>query len=315
MNKNYECDICKDLAIPYTEKLINSNSKIFVEEHLRNCEDCKKYYNDINSNILNEKENEERKQKKEVDFLKKIRRNMNYLKIFLSTVIVVILFIVLSACIKYQKVNKIVDNAYNKIEYLKTLDNYKLTKKTTNINYVENATFETTANYYYKEGKYKIDLGNTVLYYEDNSYNKIYVFNDIKQIDYYTQNFVENKKGKIFEEFLEIISYKKELPGLFKLMLSVREERFNGIDCYVIRNGNDKNYKDIWIEKKTNLVLRIVEEEHLKYYRETTYMFVQNEVIDQDVSTSVLENEQYKEYTKEDVIYNATKEMTDILGN
>lgn len=315
MNKNYECDIAKDLAIPYIENLINSKSKIFVEEHLKDCENCKKYYKDINSNILDESKNQKKKENKELDFLKKVRKNMNILKISLIAILIIIGIIILGSFIKCQQITKIVDESYNKIEYLKTLDNYKLSSKTKDINYIQNNTVETTANYYYKSGKYKFELGDTDFYYEDNSNNKICVYNDIKQIDYYTQNFIESKKGEPFEQFSEIISYKNELPGLFKLMLVLRTDKFNGRDCYVIRNGNDKSYKDVWIDKETKLVLRIVEEEDSKYYREIIYTFIQNQVTDEDVNSSVLETDKYEGYIKKEVKYNATKEIKDILEN
>lgn len=312
MNKNYECDITKDLAIPYVEKIINSKSKIFVEEHLKDCENCKKYYSDITSNIFEEYQKQKKNEIKELDFLKKIRKNMDILKITLITVLIIIGAIIIGSFVKCQQITKIVDNAYNTIENLKTLDNYKLTQKTSDTNYEQNTSFEITSSYYYKEGKYKFDMGNMVSYYEDDSYNKICVYNDIKQIDYYTQNFIETKKGEPFEQFYEIISYKNELPGLFKLMLSLRTDIFNGVECYVIRNGNDGSYKDVWIDKETSLVVRIVEKDQ-KYYREKTYTFIQNQVTDEDVNSSVLETEQYKEYIKKEIKYNATKEIKDIL--
>ena len=51
MDKNEECAIVKDLAIPYAENIINLKSKTFVNKHLLTCNDCKKYYNDMNTNI------------------------------------------------------------------------------------------------------------------------------------------------------------------------------------------------------------------------------------------------------------------------
>lgn len=315
MNKNDECDIVKDLAVPYVENLINSKSKIFVEEHLKNCDDCKKYYSDISSNILNETQNEKKKEKCELDFLKKVRKKTNILKIALISILTIISVIILSFFIKYQMVTKIVDDAYDKIENLKTLDNYKLTKKTIHINYKDNTTFEATSTTYYKNGKYMESYGDTILYYEDNSYKDISVYNDIKQIDYCTKNFIEYKKGDIFNTFSEILFYKTKLPSLYKLALSSRTDRFNGIDCYVIRTGNNKNYRDIWIDKETHLILRIVAEEYSKYYSEDIYTLLENVVTDEDVDSSILETEKYSEYTKREVIYNATKEIKNIYNN
>ena len=313
MNKNDECDIVKDLAASYTENIINEKSKIFVEEHLKTCDNCKKYYNDLNSKILTKTQNEEVKEKYELDFLKKIRKKMNILKIFLISILIIICVIIVSIFTKCQIVGNVVNNSYEKIEYLKTLNNYKLKKETIDIDYTNNNTYKSQSNYYYKDGKYKFDFdnGNNVFYYEDNSYNKICVYNELKQIDYYTQNFIEYKKGDTFKEFSEIKTY-KELSGVYKLIVSIRTDRFNGIDCYVIRNGNDKSYREIWIDKENNLVLRRIEEEYSKYYREDIYTLIENEVTDADVDYSVLETDEYKDYVRKDVTNNATKEVKDI---
>lgn len=313
MNKNYECDIARDLAIPYVENLINDKSKIFVEEHLKNCENCKKYYRDISSNLLDESINQKKKENKELDFFKKVRKSMNNLKIALIAIIIIIGIIGLGAFIKCQRITKIIDDAYNKNEYLKTLDNYKLTSKTKDTNYESNNTLETIVNYYYKGGKTKVEVGNTVFYYEDNSKSKICVYNDIKQIEYYNQNFIEFKKGETFEQFHDLISYKKELPGGFKLILDIRTDTFNGKKCYVIRNGNDKSYKDLWIDRETKLVLRIVEEVSEKYHREKIYNLTYNQVTEDDVNSNVLETEKYAEYKKKEIVNNVTKEIKDIL--
>ena len=308
MNKNDECDIVKDLATPYIEDLINTKSKNFVEEHLKLCKDCKKYYDEISYSRLNEKREEKRNDKYELDFLKKIRRHMNILKIALIFIFTIVIVIMCCVFVKYQNITQIINMSYDKIEYMRTVDNYKLTRKTINIDYEQNTTFEVTTNYYYKNGRYKINYDNTTLYCEDNSYNKIYVYNDLKQIDYYTQNFVEYKKGETFDIFSEIISYKTELTGLYKLILSKRTERFNGIDCYVIRMGNEDSYREVWINKDDNIVLRKIEAEYLKYYKEEIYSLVENVVTDEDVDSSILETEKYDDYKKENIIHNATKE-------
>lgn len=312
MNKNDECDIVKDLAASYMENIINDKSKIFIKEHLKTCANCKKYYNDINSKILTKNKNEEVQEKYELDFLKKIRKKMNMLKIFLIIIVIIIGVLILSIFTKCQIVGNIVNNSYEKINYLKNLNNYKLIKDTIDINYTENTTYKYQSNYYYKDGKYKFDFnnGNNVFYYKDNSYNKICIYNELKQIDYYTQNFIEYKKGDTFKEYSEIIMYKES--GLYKLMLSIRIDKFNDTDCYVIKNGNDKSYREIWIDKDTDLVLRRVEEEYSKYYREDIYTLIEDKVMDSDVDCSIIEKDDYKDYVKKDVTNNATKEVKNI---
>lgn len=314
MNKSDECDIAKDLAVPYIENLINTKSKAFVEEHLRNCSQCQKYYNDMNSDILNETQNERRKDNFELDFLKKVRKNMSVLKIILIIIIIIISVIILSMIIKYKKVTKIVDSSYNSVESLKMLNNYRLTRKIVEVNYEKNTSFENISSYYYKDGKYKIDNGSSICYCESDSYNGIWVYNDLKQIDYYTQNFVRYKKGEDFGMFSEIISYKRDLIGLYKLILSIRTDIFNGIDCYVIRVGNNNSYKEVWVNKDSYVVLRAIELECSKYYREEIYTLDKNVVTNEDVDSSILETKSYSDYTKNYVKYSAPKEIRNIYN-
>lgn len=312
MNKNDECYIVKDLASLYVENLLNVKSKKFVEEHLENCDSCKKYYNDINSNILDEYNNEKIKDKHEVDFLKKIRKKMSILKKILVIILIIILVIVSVVFIKCQFVNKFITDAYDKIEDLKKLDNYMLVEKTIYKDYIENDTSESISTYYYKDGKYKYEYGNTTVYYEDDSYNEICVFHDLEQITYQTKNYISTKKGSTFDIFTDIIMYKEQMPTLFYFPFSIRTDEYNDIECYVIRDESENSYREIWVNKETNFVLRIIEEGYSVYYREEIYTLVENQVTDEDVDSSILDTEEYEDYTRNYTTYNAPDEIKDV---
>lgn len=309
MEKDNECDIVKDLSSQYVEDIVSSNTKTFIENHIENCNNCKKYYEAMKLNILEETKLENQKEYYELDFLKKIRNRITILKSIVYIFIILILLVVGIFLIKYQKINNIINNSYNEIQNMKEISNYKLTTNENYINFKENTSFNVKTEYYYKNGKYKIDSGNAISYYEDNSYNKICIYNDLKQIEYYTQDIVEKQKGSTFNIFTEIITYKKELNGILKLALSIKNDRYNGIDCYVIRFGNNNIYRDVWINKNDFKVLRVVEEEYLSYFRETTYTLEIDKTIDQDVDTSILDTNTYKDYKKITFSRNATEEQ------
>ena len=44
---NNECDIVKDLLFSYDEGILSNTSKEFVENHLKNCDNCKKILAEI----------------------------------------------------------------------------------------------------------------------------------------------------------------------------------------------------------------------------------------------------------------------------
>lgn len=62
---NNECDIVKDLLFSYDEGILSNTSKEFVENHLKNCDNCKKILAEI------KKQNNDNYNLKEIDFLKK----------------------------------------------------------------------------------------------------------------------------------------------------------------------------------------------------------------------------------------------------
>lgn len=298
MEKKNECDIVRDLVKSYNNKIIAESSKKIVDAHIKDCNNCKKYYNLINERFSNES----KKDKIEIDFLKKIRKKFNILKLILIIICIVIISVVVCGIVRYQKNEKIIDKSYERIETIKKLENYQLIQKTIYIDYEQNNSKEIITNYYYKNGKYKINCANITSYFEDDSANVIYIYDDLKQIDFCKQNMIVQEKGKIFDIFSEIISYKRELRGLYKLIPIIRKERFNGIDCYVIRNGNDNSYRDVWIDRDNYNVLRVVNEEYTKYYNETLYTLIENNVTEEDVNSSIIESEKYKEYDKKDVV-------------
>ncbi len=305
--KDNNCDIVKDLSVQYIENMLSLNSKQFVDKHLLECEECKKYYNDMNSNIFNENTKNNKKDKIEINHLKKIRNHINVLKTIIISIFIIIIIFITTILIRYYNISNVINGAYSEIEYMKNLDNYKLEQKITYKNLLDNSMYTVETTTYYKDGKYKIELGDGTRYLEDDSYEKICVYNDLEQIDYYKQNFIEEKKGDILNIFADIKNYKTLENSISRLGLSLREERFNGIDCYVIRRGNKNSYRDIWIDKKQKNTLRMVEEEYNKYYCETIYIFSENIVKDEDVDSSILNTEKYQNYNRNNITINDEK--------
>lgn len=85
-----ECNIIRDLLFSYNDDILSTTSKELVEEHLKRCENCKKFLEEI------KKENSEEKEIKEIDFLKKIKKNINkknkIILVFLIISILIVLF-------------------------------------------------------------------------------------------------------------------------------------------------------------------------------------------------------------------------------
>ena len=141
MERKTECEIVQDLLLGYVDGVLNEESKKLVEKHLSECEKCRKKLEDIRKDI---KENENN-QKKEIDYLKKIRRKSRIKSILIALGIILL---ILLGIYLYQLIT--ICNISNKAENSLSSNNFY--KETTDI-IGEGETVVTRM--YYKDGKYK----------------------------------------------------------------------------------------------------------------------------------------------------------------
>ena len=66
-----ECDLVKDLLFSYNDNILSTTSKDLVDKHLQECDECKKFLEEI------KQDSNEEKQVKEIDFLRSIKKNIN----------------------------------------------------------------------------------------------------------------------------------------------------------------------------------------------------------------------------------------------
>ena len=91
MEKKVECKIVQDLLLGYVDNVLNEESKNLVEKHLAECSICRNKLEEIKSDI---KENDNT-QKKEIDYLKKIRRNSIIKSIIIAISIIIATFFII----------------------------------------------------------------------------------------------------------------------------------------------------------------------------------------------------------------------------
>lgn len=302
MNKKDECQIVRDLSYQFKEKSLSEGSAQFVKKHLQTCDECKQYYQSYNSQLNNKHDDII------IHQFKKIHRHINVLKISLISILIILLTIFLILFVRLKIFQNIVNSAYEKIEYMQQLDNYKVTVKTINKNLETGKSEEYEENYYYKDGNYKMEDYDSLKFYKDDSYEKILAYHSLKQITYYNQEFIEFKKGDLIKMFTDVINYKKISSSIYSLGFSIREERYNGIDCYVIKNGSSDSYRETWINKDNFITIRVINESYNNFYREVIYDFTENIVTDDDVDISILDSDMFKEYERKTVVNHATDE-------
>ena len=97
-----ECDIVKDLLFSYNDNILSNTSKEFVENHLKECDECKTALEQI------QEDSDEKNPKKELDFLRKIRHKICRKNTIIAVVLVcLIAFIIfnIQAYKNYQEVS------------------------------------------------------------------------------------------------------------------------------------------------------------------------------------------------------------------
>ena len=247
MDKKKECKIVQDLLPNYIDKLTNEETNTFIEEHLKECDNCNKILADMQKNIeLNTSKNN----KKEVKYMKKYKTRMLVLKSIILLIVLIFVVIIGRKVIiisdLQSKANEYVNSknyhrivyTYNKDETGKVevfvLGDKKRVIRTMMIGNEKNVTemfFDgTKTNIYIEKGDKKIAQLNQELIIAESLYNALYT---------------ENLAYTVFAS----------IPA------TVNNKEFNGEECYYITNFNslyNESKDGIYIDKETGLVLRSV---------------------------------------------------------
>lgn len=270
MENKTECEIVQDLLLGYVDNVLNTESKKLVEKHLLKCDNCQTKLKEIKADI---KENESI-QKKEIDYLKKIRRKSRIKSVILAIGIIFILCFIM-----YLYKFIIINNIMNKAQ--KSLQSNNL--------YIEART-ETRNNSvviskrYYKDNKYK----EITEEYSDDGV-------ELMGISYATINSDERleinerakiamfEKGDLVKDFYNTENMLKYVPFINEtnnnfmsfcsnwgkaFLMSIDTYKYaNGKECYVLKYKYEKpqNY-EIWIDKDTGLPIKEVRREAEKSF-------------------------------------------------
>ena len=118
MEEKRNCKIVQDLLPNYIEKLTNEETNNFIDEHLKECEECQKIYENMKKDF---EVNSAKRDDREVKYIKKYSKKLKILKTILLIIVLIYaliigrrMFIMLSLSEK-SKENIKNDNYYAKI--------------------------------------------------------------------------------------------------------------------------------------------------------------------------------------------------------
>lgn len=260
MKEKRDCKVVQDLLPNYIEKLTSNDTNQYIEEHLNECEDCKKTFENMKKDF---KLNNEKRDGREVKYFKKYNNKLK----FLRNMILIILFLFI---IIVGRKFCILTNLSNKAKSSITLTNYYT--KTETYSNGQMSILES----YNKDGT---TLGKMNIFSEDK--------NPIKMILYRSPTegitLIDNGEIKTLNQsaFIEInpvyFTGENILENIWTSLTKIVDKvKLNGRECYIIRDGNTEKFIDI----DTGLAIKMIDNEN---NRTTDYKYEFNVVKDKDV--------------------------------
>ena len=261
MKEKKDCKIIQDLLPNYIEKLTSDDTNKYVDEHLNECADCKKIYENMEKDF---KFNNAKRDDREVKYLKKYNNILKLLRNVL--LIILVLFIIIIG----RKIF-ILTNLSNKANNMITQTNY-YTKTETYSNGQMNILES-----YNKDG---ITFGKMSIFSANNEQIKMILYKSptekITLIDNGETNtlnqpsFIEiNPVYFTGENFLENI--------WIALTTSVDKVKLNDKECYLIRDGNTEKFIDV----DNGLAIKMIDNQN---NRTTDYKYEFGIVKDSDIT-------------------------------
>lgn len=256
MDKN--CKLVKDLLPSYIDNVTSKETKEFVEEHLKDCKDCKKHFDEMNSELDKEKV----KDIETVKEIKKYKRKIFTLKFLVVAAILIIVGIVAhNLGYKYYVVKNTIkanvnNNEYSNIrieEYEESIEKYEDYQITYLANQTMKKVYKDKCLEYWAEDEH---------YYIDNENKTYYIVNEpIFNMDKYEFNYNVNIDINAIPEMKEIIDEEGENPlNILKFILItddlvIQEEEFRSTKYYIIKDALEN--KRIYVDKETFLAQKV----------------------------------------------------------
>lgn len=264
-NRKY-CKVIQDLLPNYIDQLTNEETNQFIKEHLSECVECQKVYDNMKQNISNEKEN---KNKRTVDCLKKYNMQLKKLRSIITISVIIIFILIILLFGKIIKNYVIVNNMINVANKYINATNYEVQMHT----YNSQNKLSSDVHMYYKDGMVVMNIAsleseNKTVYingnqrFEIKENNQIFVYPNETTVSWLTPSTV-----RLYGDWYNQLK--------FYATAKITSDRYNGKDCYCI-----SGLEILWIDKETGLILKEIPDEG---YTTIDYDYTFEMVTDKDV--------------------------------
>ena len=271
MKEKRDCKIIQDLLPNYIEKLTNEETNYFVDEHLKECNECQQVLENMEKDL---KANSSKRDDREVKYMKKFSSKMKLLKFIILALIIIYIIIVgrrtfiMTSLSEKSKEHQLYNNYYAKLysyqgNALTITESYNKGEDylTTMTRFVNNNQIQKII--FYKKGNEQITLTEVDgKKYKQNS--KEILGGQIRPVTYVSEGLLSNMQ--------------------YAFIIGIDKTYCNGKECYIIKGNSYERY----IDKETGLAVREIEKSNKEITRQTDivvdYKYEFNTVKDSDIA-------------------------------
>ena len=274
-----DCKIVQDLLPNYIEKLTNEETNKYIEEHLKECEECKKMYENMKKEL---EISTNKRDKREVKYIKKFSNKLKILKMILLVILLVFVGV-----IGYKII--VIKSMQGKMDNYKDITNFHITKTSYGLNTI------LVQEVFCKDDNYLVNvrsIGENTEKREITSMKNGHSYITSGENKVALMNAMPiNAPEKVYNH-LESENFGEFMAGIFSSHIS--SVKCNDKDCYKIDNfiTSELAFPEqgffVYIDKETGLVVRVEEgtrnnETGGFYTQVSDYKYEFNTVTDEDL--------------------------------
>ncbi len=232
-----DCSLVRDLLPNYIDKVTSSETNVFIEEHLKNCEECRKSFENMSEKM---EVNYESKENKKINIFRKVNKKIRILK----TIIIIIILILIIIFVRNIAIINNIENMASKVNY----NNYsKIMIETTEKYISKTEYYQNNDNFIKINTKMNEEGISKVISYRINGQEDMRIFD----------NGVENQdiNKTSIEKDVQYQFLNKSFFGNIGIALSfgsVKNITLYNKPCYLLNVDNYLNF----IDKETGLTIK-----------------------------------------------------------
>lgn len=247
-----ECNLVQDLLPNYIEKLTNEETNRYVENHLKECEECTGILKSMKENLS---ANTEKVEKKTVKYLKKYNRELRLFQIIL-------LILLIAFVLNVGKKFFLLESLSEKFAAVQDLNNFYIKKEC--YDSVNNSRTMSTLETYYKNGNYLANYlyitgeGNSseFIFYKNGENESHMIKNVVNGEINVTNDVILNEDDEQAPILVPSPYISNSITDklYIAIFLDIDKANYHGKKCYIIRT----NDYDIYVDAETGLVVKSV---------------------------------------------------------